>query len=200
MKSCRFPVAALILLVALVGCAAPGKTHYLTLFVAPAAQATAASGAVDYRVAIGPATVPDVLDRPQIVLSARPGHHEFSDAENWSAPLKREIPRVLAEVVGQRLSKAHVKAYSQHGGQDADFGVLIDVLRFESRPGDSITLEVVWTVRGRDGKRLHEARSVEVENVVAVGTASIVSAHAKALVALGQEIAGVVASLAEAKR
>jgi len=199
---------ALGALFTLAGCATAIKTHYHTLSVAPAVPAEAAEAAVGpaanrvaaYRVAIGPASVPDALDRPQIVLSSQPGRLEFSDAENWSAPLKREIPRVLAEVVGQRLPAAHVKAYSQYGGQDADFGVLIDVLRFESRPGDSITLKVAWAVRGRDGARLHEARSVKVEKVSSPGVAPLVAAHQNALAALGREIAGVVAALAQAKR
>ncbi len=183
----------------LAGCATPGKTHFHTLSVSPAMPVQVA-GAAAYRVAIGPATVPDALDRPQLVLVAGPSRSVFSDAENWSAPLKREIPRVLAEVVGQRLTSARVGAYAQHGGQDADFGVLIEVRRFESKPGESITLEVLWTVRDRNGERLRETRSVLVEPVSVPGIAPLVRAHEKALVALGQEIAEAIEAISRVKR
>lgn len=201
----RFGVVSLMPLLVLAACATPANTRYYTLSGGGAVVVKEASRAADnrvgdLRVAIGPVTVPDALDRLQLVLSVSPNRHMISDNDNWSAPLKREIPRVVAEVVGQRLPAAHVAAYSQHGGQSADFGVLIDVRRFESVPGESITLDAVWTVRNRGGERLREARSVFVERVDAPGVDPLVRAHEKALVALGQEIAEAVGALASAKR
>lgn len=191
----------LISLFVLVGCATPGKPRFHTLsyhLAAPAGSQSAAAVAA-YRVAIGPATVPEAIDRPQMVLDVAPGRHAILDGENWSAPLKREIPRVLAEVVGRKLAEARVAAYSQHGGQDADFKVLIDVQRFESIPGTSVSVEALWSVHNRDGKRLREVRSVVVERVSAPGIAPLVEAHSKALAALGGEIAEAVAVLAARK-
>lgn len=191
------PLALLVLLAA---CATPTKTHYYTL----SGGSPAAGGATDYRaaefrVAIGPVTVPDALDRLQIVVNVAPNRQAILDAENWTAPLKRQIPRVVAGVVGRRLGTARVAAHTQHGGQDADFAVLIDVTRFESVPGESIVLETLWTVRDRAGLRLREARSALVERVDAPGVAPLVRAHGKALVALGEEIAAAIAQLAHAK-
>ena len=144
--------------------------------------------------------MPEALDRPQIVLRVAPNRHAISDAEHWSEPLKREIPRVIAEEVGQWLSSARVAAHMQQSGQGADFRVLIDVLRFESVPGESITLDAAWSVRSRAGARLREARSVFVERVHAPGVAPLVAAHQEALAALGRKIAEAVDTLAQSKR
>jgi len=190
------PLALLILLAA---CATPSNTHYYTLSGGSAIVAQQGASAADYRVAIGPVTVPDALDRLQIVVNVAPNRQAILDEENWSAPLKRQIPRVIAEAVGQHLPTARVAGYTQYGGQDADFGVLIDVTRFESVPGESIALEALWTVRDRAGRRLREARSALVERVDAPGVAPLVRAHGKALVALGEEIAAAIAQLAHAK-
>ncbi|BAN36245.1 hypothetical protein SCD_n02437 [Sulfuricella denitrificans skB26] len=193
-------VLAASLLLTLAACATPAKTRYYTLSGVSPPSATEVTGVPDYRVAIGPVTVPDALDRQQIVLRVAPNRNAILDDERWSEPLKREIPRVLAEEVGQRLPAARVAVYLQYGGQGADYRVLIDVLSFESVPGESITLEAAWSVRNRAGERLREAHSVFVERVNAPGVTPLVSAHAKALDALGREIAEVLDSLTRAKR
>ncbi len=187
-------------LIALAACATPAQTRYYTLSAASPPSATAASAAAEYRVAIGPVKVPEALDRIQIVLRVAPDRYAISDTDGWLTPLKREIPRVIAQEVGQRLPAAQVAAHVQYGGQEADYRVLIDVLRFESAPGESATLEAAWSVRGRAGERLREARSVFVEAVNAPGVAPLVAAHERALAALGREIAAAVQPLAQGKR
>lgn len=188
-----------ITLLALAACAAPATTRYYTLAGA-APPAPAARESAIYSVAIGPATVPEALDRMQLVLRVAPDRYEIADAEYWSTPLKREIPPVIAGEVGMRLPEARVAAYVQHGGQDADYRVLIDVLRFDAAPGATVTLEAAWTVRNRAGLRLAAAQSTFVEAVDAPGFAPLVSAHRKALAALGHEIAAAVKALARANR
>lgn len=192
----------LISLFALAGCATLDKSRYHTLssHLGAPVQSRSVAAVATYRVAIGPATVPEALDRQQMVLDVAPGRHAILDTENWSAPLKREIPRMIAEVVGSKLAEARVTAYSQHGGQDADFKVLIDVQRFESVPSSSVTVEALWSVRDGSGKRLREVRSVLVERVGAPGIAPLVEAHGKVLAALGGEIAEAVATLATARK
>jgi len=192
--------ALIVTLVTLAACAAPAKPRYYTLSSESTALAKAAGEVSEYRVAVGPVSVPEALDRPQIVLRVAPNRYAISDPEHWSEPLKSAIPRVIADEIGQRLPAARVAAHRQHGGQAADYRVLIDVLRFESVPGESITLEAAWSVLSRGGERLREARSVFVEPVDAPGVAPLVAAHGKALAVLSREIADVVDALARAKR
>lgn len=191
--------AIAVALLALAACATPLKTRYYTLFGLAQAPVAAASAAAQYRVAIGPVSVPEALDRLQVVLRVAPNRYAISDSERWSEPLKREIPRVLAQEVGRRLPAAHVAANFQYGGQDADYRVWMDLLRFESAPGESITLEAAWSLRNRAGERLREGRFVLVEGVDAAGISPLVAAHGKALSALAREIAATVAALAQAK-
>ncbi|TCV89490.1 PqiC family protein [Sulfurirhabdus autotrophica] len=184
----------IISIMVLAACATPEKTNFYVLSSESPPPVKAVSKP-EYRVVIEPATLPEALDRPQIVLRVAPNRYSISDAERWSESLKREIPRVIAEAVGQQLPVAHVAVDLQQGGQGADYFVLIDVLRFESVPGDSITLEAAWSVRNRSGKRLREARSVLVEKVANPGVAPLISAHAKALNALGLKIAHAINSI-----
>lgn len=189
-----------LLLLALAACATPVNMRYYTLSGVSSPGATAANARPDYRVAVGPANVPEALDRPQMVLRVAPNRYSIADAEHWSAPLKREIPRVIAEELGRDLPEARVAAQLQYGGEGADYRVLIDVLRFESVPGESITLEAAWSVRKRDGARLHEAHFILVEQVHAPGVAALVAAHETALSALAREIAAALKALVRARR
>jgi len=189
----------LVSLLALCACATPANLRYHTLTATSPPGTTAAGAVAEYRVAIGPVSVPEAIDRPQVVLRVAPTRYAIADAERWSAPLKREIPRVIAEDVGRRLPAARVAANFQYGGQDADYRVWIDVQRFESVPGESITLEAAWSVHNRAGARLHDARSLFVEKVTAPGVAPLVAAHETALAALAREIAATLSALAAAK-
>lgn len=198
----RLRAVLMVALLVMAACGTLPQVRYYTLASAAptVAPAAAPDAGVGYRVAIGPVTVPEALDRPQIVLRMAPNRYAIADTERWAEPLKREIPRVLAADAGQRLPAARVAAQTQYGGQGADYRVPIDILRFESVPAESITLEAAWSVRNAAGERLHEARFVQIEKVEAPGVAPLVSAHAKALAALAEEIAVAVQTLVQAKR
>jgi len=196
----KLPGALLAALLVLAACATPIKTRYYTLQGALPATVKATHRASDYRVVIGPVSVPETLDRRQLVLRVAPNRDVISDVERWSEPLKRQIPRVLAADVGQVLAAADVAADAQYDAQDADYRVWIDVLRFESAPGHSVTFEAAWSVRNRAGARLHEARSLFVLPVAAAGTDPLVDAQAQALAAFAGEIAKALRGLAPVKR
>lgn len=190
---------ALIALLALpVGCTTLAQTRYYSLAGGspPSGLPVSNNGTPDYRVAIGPVNVPESLDRLQIVLRVAPNRYQIADTERWTEPLKRGIPRVIAEEVGQQLRNARVASDQQHNGRDADYRVLIDVLRFESAPGESATLEALWTVRSRSGDRLWEARSILIEQVETTGIAPLVAAHGRALARFSSEIADVLSEVA----
>ncbi len=195
------PRAAIIVwLVVLAGCAAPAQqTRYYTLSDETATLANPAGPSARYRIAIGPATVPEVLDRLQIVLRLSPNRLVISDKQLWSSALKREIPRVIAREIAQQLPAAQVAAYQQYSGQNATYRVPIDVVRFESVEGKSITLTAEWSVLSRSGELLREARSEYTEAVESPGMVPLIVAHRKALAALSQEIALAVDALAQAK-
>lgn len=192
--------AVIVSVLALAGCAKPAQqTRYYTLSDEEASLANPAALAESYRIAIGPATVPDALDRLQIVLRVPPNRLVISDQQLWSDALKREIPRVIAHEVAQQLPAARVAVHQQYSGQNAKYRVPIDVIRFESVEAKSITLTAEWRVLSRSGDILHEARSAYTEVVDSPGMVPLITAHRKALAALSHEIARAVDALAQAK-
>ena len=190
----RVALAAAVL--ALAACAAPAPVRYYTLSSASPPAAQAPGGKAKYRVTIGPVSLPETIDRQQVVLRVAPNRYAISDLDRWAEPLKREIPRVLAEDLARQLPEARVAAHMQYEGSGAEFRLPVDLLRFESAPAEAITLEALWSVRNGANERLHEAHSIIVEPVSAPGVAPLVAAHAKALAGLAREMAGAVEALA----
>ena len=82
-------LAALLASAALAGCGSSPVTHFYTLNPAAAEPAAAGAGAMAvYIVAVGAVSLPDGVDRPQIVLRTGGNRVSFSEFERWGGALR----------------------------------------------------------------------------------------------------------------
>ena len=193
----RVPAATLLacaLAGALAGCVTgtSSQTRYYTL--SPVARGAANSGpdAPDYAVAVGPVTVPDPVDRPQLVLRVGANRLEVADFDRWAAPLKSEIARVIAINLGAALAGARVTTIAQNAGAEPDYRVTVDVQRFESMRGEAAMLEALWAVRRKGDFRATEGRVALREPAQGTSYEALVDAHGRALAALSEAIAAAI--------
>lgn len=172
----------LLLAVVLAGCMGnPPRESFFTLN-APEPPKLAADAP---SIAVGPVTIPEMVDRPQIVVRLGPNQVQIIEQARWAEPLKSAIPRVvaanLATALGARL------APGRNG--EADYRVALDVQRFES-PADAVLVEALWTVISKDGKK--SGRSVVRERIASPGYGSLAAAHSAALATMSKEIAAAI--------
>jgi uncharacterized protein len=148
-----------------------------------------------FRIAVGGVAVPEIVDRPQIVL--RQGANQVTIAEfaRWAEPLKYQVPRAIAENLTVLLNGAQVFVYPKSADVEADCQVLLDLQRFDSTLGDAVTVEVLWTVRLAEGGKIRNGRSVVRESISAEGYDALVAAHARALATVSRDIAKAIESL-----
>jgi uncharacterized lipoprotein YmbA len=180
-------IAALLAFPVFSGCGSSPKSTFYTLSSgAPPAPAPATA---PFSVAIGAVTVPDIIDRPQLVVRAAANQVTINEFARWAAPLKDEIPRVIADNLTQLLNGARVATHPQAGNTDTDYLVTIGVQRFDSALGDAATIEVLWTVRPPKGGAPRSGRSVVREPAGAAGYDALVAAHSRALAAVSRDIA-----------
>jgi len=182
-------LAALLGSAALSGCGSSPVTHFYTLNPAPEPAAAGAKAA--YIVAVGAVSLPDAVDRPQIVLRTAGNRVAFSEFERWSGALKEEIAYSVAANLRQGLAGASVFAYPTSAGMNADVSVLLHVQRFDSALGDAATVEILWQVIPAKGAA-KTGQSTVREPAGGPGYEALVAAHVRALAAASRDIAAAI--------
>lgn len=189
-------ITTLCLAVALLaGCSSSPRTTFYTLNVAATNDAPAAAL---NSVAIGPITLPDLLDRPQLVVRTTANRVDFLESHRWAESLKSEIPRIMAADLGILLKPARVSSYPQNAGLEADYRVMLDIQRFEMTVGKGVNLEALWSVRRSDGGVPKTGRTVVSEPVSAAGYDALVAAQSRALAAVSRDLAQALREVAQA--
>jgi hypothetical protein len=172
------------------GCASP-RSNFYTLSPTSKPAATTAG----YSVAVGPVSVPAVVDRPQIVVRLAPNQVAIDEFHRWASPLPDAIARVVAENLAAMLGTPHVTVFSQPTAAGARHRVLIDVLVFDSAPGDAATLDAVWTVRNTKDGSSRSGRTTGNEPVRDRDYATLAAAHSRALGRLSGDLAEAIRAL-----
>jgi uncharacterized lipoprotein YmbA len=181
------PAAAL-----LAACATSPSSHFYTLSAeAPAASAPAAAS---YTVAIGTVSVPEAVDRPQLVVRTGANGVAIDEFERWASPVKSEITRVLALDLTQSLGGAIVYAHPYIGAVQPDYSVGVDVQRFDATLGDAVVVEALWTVRPAKGEPKHGRTTVR-EPAQGKDYAALVAAYSRAVARLSADIAGAIRAM-----
>ena len=180
--------AALSLAVALTSCGSTPPSHFYTL----SASGGTAKNSSDVSVAVGPVSIPAVVDRPQIVVNIGPNQVRLEEFNRWAAPLQNNIARVVADNLAQLLGTPRVISAVQTLTVDADYRAAIDVQSFQSAPGEAAMLDAVWTVRrAKDGKA-ETGRTTVRETVQEKGYDALAAAHSRAVARLSDDIANAV--------
>lgn len=188
-------VAMLALFLALAfawaGCASPRSNFYSL-----GSAAKSAAAAADYSVAVGPVTVPAEVDRPQMVVRVGPNEVAVEEFHRWASPLPDAIARAVAGNLSAALGTPYVSVYPEPTSAGARYRVVIDVMAFDSAPGESASLDAVWAVRSaRDGTS-RAGRTLAREAPREKGYPALAAAHSRALGKMSSDIAEAIRALA----
>jgi uncharacterized protein len=174
----------------LTGCASPPSRFY-TL---SSTQGTAGSPLSSVSVAVGPVAIPEAVNRPEIMVQVGPNQLAADEFNRWAAPLQAEIQRVLIENLTQLLGTSRVFRYPQGVVTSPDFRVRLEVLRFESIPGNAALLDVIWTIQEKNEKDARSGRTTWREPLTDTSYDALVAAHSRALGALSRDLADAIAA------
>ena len=191
-------LAAFPLLIGMLsGCASSPPVHFYQLSAEAAADGSGpATVGEELRIAVGPISLPEVVDRPQLVVRSGPNQVTMIDEHRWVESLKGKIPRVIAENLGRLLATGQVWAYPQNATGSFDYRVLVDIQRFESTPGQMAAIDALWTIQrpSKEGTVSKTGRSTVQQPIAGQGYDALVSAHSRALAAISREIAEAIRS------
>ncbi|MHB9837941.1 PqiC family protein [Paraburkholderia terrae] len=186
--ACVCVAAAITLLAA---CSSP-RSNFYTL--SPDTTLESAGAPLSVSVVVGPVTVPDLVDRPQLVTRVSGNEVKLNEFARWGEPLKSGVADVIAADLTRLLGSHRVSVSSQMVAGTEGCRVRVDILQFDSMPGEAVAVDALWTVRVTGRTALLTGRSTIREPVQGADDAALVAAHSRALAAVSRDIAAAIRS------
>lgn len=188
------PVLLVAVLQGCIGRASPEPTFYHLSAAAPgkgeAAEASMLPEDSLLVVEIGPVTLPEYLQRPQIVTRSGGSELRIDKFHRWVGSLEDQIERVVAQNVEQFSDQLRAVGHRQQTVEPALI-IELDIDDFTGAPGAELLLRANWFVSelNSEGAIHHVRRSVIRVTVDGDGYPALVAAHDAALERLSEEIA-----------
>ena len=146
-------------------------------------------------IAVGPITLPRVLDRPQMVTRLSATELSIDDFHRWGSGLEAEFLSALGQNLSGLLGTHRVAIYPGDSF-DTDYRVMADVRDFQADANDEVLLKIQWIIEdAREDETLVVRESVIRKTATSSSPASRVEAHNEALAELSREIAAAIQSL-----
>jgi uncharacterized lipoprotein YmbA len=181
---------ACLVLATLAGCAPSQPTRFYTLSTVtePAAAPRSGQGLV---IGLGPITLPQYLDRSDIVTRAGANQMKLGEFNRWAEPLEPLLTRIMAEDLYTLLDANDIIPIPQHGDLPLDRVVEVDFTRFDANVAGEVKLDARWRVyRGDNETLVASSRSLVAEQGAPVPDYdAIVAAMSRAVRQASQEIA-----------
>ena len=186
----------LVCLAALAGCAASSNSERFFALTDGAVVVTSAAAqqpADAPGIVVSAVTIPELVDRPQIVTHDSTDRVVVSEQNLWAESIKSGIARTLAARVGRTMMDAgvpvQVGAYPQNSIADPALRITVDVVRFDAVPNGEAVIEVVWSIRRPADDLIRTGRSVASSPIAGVGYDAIVHGWNDALAIVDADIA-----------
>jgi uncharacterized lipoprotein YmbA len=183
------------ILAALAACAPTRPTSFYTLSTVAEPGAAASRSGKGLVVGLGPVTLPQYLDRPDIVTREGENQMRLADFHQWAQPLDSLLARIMAEDLFVLLGAEDVIPLPQRREIPLDRAVEVDVNRFEADQAGEVVLDARWRVyAGDDETLLASGRSVVTEQGAPVPDyEAVVAAMSRAVGRVSAEVASAIA-------
>lgn len=179
----------------LCGCAATTPTRFYTLSSLASASGEATPKLPHVAVGVGPVTLPEYLNRPQIVTRAGRNRIILADFDSWAEPLDGLFARILTENLSLLLGTDDVVPLPLRRTIRLDYDVEVNVTRFDVDSGGHAVLDARWEVyRDVSGQLVHRAHATVVETASSNEQVADVQALSQALGDLSRQIAAAIAA------
>jgi uncharacterized protein len=187
-------LAAAIVGLLLAACAQTQPSRFYTLSGLPD-DAAPSSASSELAIGVGPISLPNYLDRPEIVRRATPNQFQVAEFDRWGEQLGDVFPRVMAENLSVLLATDRVFLLPQRRDTTIDYQVEVQVTRFDADVDGPAILAARWEIFDNDGKSLAVDRSTFTETVGSEGYGAVATAMSQTVAALSREIASAITSL-----
>jgi hypothetical protein len=192
----NYSLLLLLPVLLLAGCIGnPTKpSEFYVLGTTPGTAVNAALAQDALSIGLGPLTLPEIYDRPQIVTRGEANRITLAEFDRWGGDLDKELARALAANLMTRLNTDRVVPFPWSRRYDPDFQVTVRLFRFDGVLGSNAALEGIWRILdAHKGCELVADRFSITEATDGPGYSALVTAMSRAVATLSQSIAEQVA-------
>ena len=192
MRTQKSLAPVMVLLLALVVCfsACGGKSATSQFYVLSPLPQPGLSAGEGMTIGVFPVSMPDYLDRPQIVTRVSDNEIKLDEFSRWAEPLKDSFTRALVQNLSTLLDTAKVVRTTRSAGVPMALQVGVEVVQFDGTLGGEVVLIVQWGVFEADGKKLLMGKRSSFKEPTGAATyEALVAAESRAVAALSREIA-----------
>jgi uncharacterized lipoprotein YmbA len=173
----------------------PPRLYVLSADAAPASSGNpsprpASTSARPISISVGPANLPEYLDRPEIVVRSGPNQLHLVDSDRWAERLSVNVSRVVAGNLALLLPEATVVVMPTRTDRGTDLDVALDLIAFEPDPAGNCTISGRWVVTGAEGRtEITSGRIAVNEHAEGDGYAAVAAAFSRGLASVSTDIA-----------
>ncbi len=139
---------------------------------------------------VGPVQVPQMLDRPRIVMRLNPQRVTFSDHAQWAGSLEEEIQGALANNLALRLGSEQVSLHPRLAQTPDAWRLRVQVLDLSGAPGDSARLHASWVLFNESARDRKTTQTEDLSRPVSgPGVDGLVGAYSALVAELAEIIA-----------
>ncbi|TAN65686.1 MAG: membrane integrity-associated transporter subunit PqiC [Methylobacter sp.] len=116
------------------------------------------------QIGVGPVSIPALLERKQIVTRLPDNSVKIAEFHQWASPLKDNVSQVLTRNLATLQTGDLVRAYPWSAYGAVDYRIIIDIIRFDTRPEQSVNLEADWAIMNEKNHTLLSNGRTKIEH------------------------------------
>ena len=184
----RLDVLCALVLMVLAGCAGSSTRFYVLTPLPAREMPQAAAAGPPIAIGLYPVALPGVLDRPEIVT--RIGHNgiRLAEFDQWGAPLREEVTRVLARDMALLLPTARIAVFPWTVSGPIDLVVTVEVAQLDAVLGGECSMSARWTLFGNGGKDPKATGTATHSEATGDTYATLVAAESRLVATLAKDI------------
>jgi uncharacterized lipoprotein YmbA len=118
------------------------------------------------QIGIGPVSIPTLLERKQIVTRLPDNSIKIAEFHQWASPLKDNVAQVLTHNLATLQADDLIRAYPWSAYGAVDYRIIIDIIRFDTRPEQSVNLEANWAIMNEKNHSLLSNGRTKIERLL----------------------------------
>ena len=179
MKNSFVVLAFVAVIVTACGTTPPAKLY--TLAAEADAVDSIVKNAQSRRIELVSVRIPELWERPQIVLTKSASEVGISEFHRWAAPLKAEVPRAVARDLRRLLDTPEIWLRDDFAGAKPDLRVQVTIERIEAFAGEGVQIDAAWAIRPVAGETVKVGRTTITEPMAGSGYDAVVNPLRRAL-------------------